>query len=178
MSRIGKQPVPLPKGVEARIDKDAIHIKGPKGSTTVALTPGVSAVVDGGMITFARQTEDKHARAMYGTLRALARNAVVGVSEGYTRRLEVVGVGYRAQVQGSKVVLNVGFCHTVEVDAPAEVTVTCPDQTHIVVSGIDKQAVGQVAARLRSARKPEPYKGKGVRYEGERIRRKAGKQGK
>jgi len=178
MSRVGKSPVALPKGVEAKLDGRVLRCKGPKGELVLDVVPGIDITVEGEELNVTRASEEKEVRAMHGTVRALIANMVHGVSEGYVRKLEVVGVGYRAQLQGQKLVLNVGFCHPVEIEAPEGVSFNCPDQTHIEVSGIDKQAVGQAAAFVRRARPPEPYKGKGIRFEGEQIRRKEGKQGK
>lgn len=178
MSKVGKQVISLPSGVEAKINGAAFECKGSKGSLSVDLPESIAVAVENNEIAVTRTSEDKHARAMHGTVRSLVNNAIVGVSEGYTKKLEIQGVGYRAQVQGSKLVLNIGFCHTVEIDAPEGISFACPDQTHIDVSGIDKQAVGETAAKIRAVRKPEPYKGKGIRYVGEHVRRKAGKSAK
>ncbi len=178
MSKVGKQPISLPSGVEAKVNGNVFECKGPKGSLSVDINEAISVNIADGNIVLERKNEDKLTRAMHGTLRSLINNTVVGVSEGYTKQLEIQGVGYRAQLQGKKLVLNVGFCHTVEIEAPEGITFTCPDQTHIDVAGIDKQAVGQIAAEIRAVRKPEPYKGKGIRYVGEYVRRKAGKSAK
>lgn len=178
MSRIGKNPVALPKGVEVRLDGRTVVAKGPKGELKLPLGQGIDVACEPGKVVVARTSDAKQAKAQHGTTRALIANMVDGVLKGYTRKLEIVGVGYRAQLQGKKLTLNVGFANTIELMVPAGITVTCPDQTHIEVSGIDKQLVGQFAAQVRSSRKPEPYKGKGVRYDGEQVRRKAGKQGK
>ena len=177
MSRVGKQPVPIPGGVTVQVDGSRVVCKGPKGQLERSFAL-VDVAVDGGNIVVQPQSSEKQARAMHGTARALLANMVKGVSEGFSRKLEIVGVGYRAQLQGSKLVLNIGFCHPVEVQAPEGVTFTLADQTHIEVSGADKQRVGQTAAVVRGVRKPEPYKGKGIRYAGERVRRKAGKSAK
>jgi large subunit ribosomal protein L6 len=175
MSRIGKQPLELPQGVQATVSGQSLSVKGPKGSLTIAIGDGVTAKVEGNKVVFARAEDTKQARAMHGTTRALARNAVEGVTKGYSRSLEIQGVGYRATLQGKKVLLNVGFANTIEVAIPDNVTVQVPDPNHINVTGLDKYAVGQLAANLREVRKPEPYKGKGVRYVGEFVRKKAGK---
>lgn len=175
MSRIGKAPVALPKGVEAKIDGQKLTCKGPLGSLTLVLGDAVSAKIENGTVVISRASDDKAARAQHGTTRALIANAVEGVTKGYKKSLEVVGVGYKAQLQGKKVLLNVGFANTLEVVVPDGVKVEIPDPNHINVSGTDKYLVGQTAAVLRAARKPEPYKGKGVRYSDETVRRKAGK---
>lgn len=178
MSKVGKQPIAVPSGVDAKVSGLTFECKGPKGSLSVAINEAIGITIADGNIVLERKNEEKLTRAMHGTLRALINNSIVGVSEGYTKQLEIQGVGYRAQLQGDKLVLNIGFCHTVEIDAPAGIKFTCPDQTHIDVTGIDKQAVGQIAAEIRAVRKPEPYKGKGIRYVGEYVRRKAGKSAK
>jgi large subunit ribosomal protein L6 len=169
MSRIAKYPVELPKGVEANLKDDQISVKGPLGTLTQALTGDVTIAQDNGKLTFVAANESRHADAMSGTLRALVNNMVTGVSKGFERRLNLVGVGYRAQVQGDSVKLQLGFSHDIVHKLPAGIKVECPTQTEIVVKGFDKQAVGQVAAKLRAYRPPEPYKGKGVRYAGERV---------
>jgi large subunit ribosomal protein L6 len=175
MSRIGKQPVAIPQGVQFKVDGRNLECKGPKGTLKLVLADGVAAKVENNALVVARSSEDKQVRAMHGTTRALVRNMVEGVTKGYSKSLEIVGVGYRATLQGKKIVLNVGFANQIEVAIPDGVTVTCPDQTHVNVTGLDKALVGQVAADIRAARKPEPYKGKGVRYANEVVRRKAGK---
>lgn len=175
MSRIGKSPIEIPKGVTISVEGQKVTCKGPKGALTVELSQGLNVKVDGAKVLVARTEESREVRAMHGTARALINNMVEGVTKGYEKKLEVVGVGYRAILQGKKVALNVGFANTIEVQIPDGITVKIPDQNHIEVSGIDKQLVGQVAADLRAVRKPEPYKGKGVRYANEHVRRKAGK---
>lgn len=175
MSRIGKQPVALPQGVQMTLDGRTLVCKGPKGTTKLPLAEGLTAKVEAGKVVIERASDEKQARAMHGTTRALVANMVEGVTKGYSKSLEIVGVGYRAQIQGKKVILNVGFANTIEVAIPDGVTVAVPDQTHVNVSGVDKALVGQTAADIRAARKPEPYKGKGVRYANEVVRRKAGK---
>ncbi len=175
MSRIGKQPVVIPSGVQINLDGRTLQCKGPKGSSKISLAEGINAKVADGKVVLERGSEEKQVRAMHGTTRALVQNMVEGVTKGYSKNLEIVGVGYRATLKGKVVVLNVGFANAIEVAIPDGVTVTVPDQTHVQVTGIDKALVGQVAADLRSARKPEPYKGKGVRYSDEVVRRKAGK---
>jgi large subunit ribosomal protein L6 len=175
MSKVGKIPVSLPKGVAVTVADGTVTCKGPKGELSVGIPDCITITVDAAAITLARKDDGSQAKTLHGTTRALVRNMVEGVSTGYARKLEVVGVGYRAQLQGSTLSLNVGFANTIIVEVPAGIQVKVPDATHIEVSGIDKQLVGQTAAVIRAARKPEPYKGKGVRYEGEAVRRKAGK---
>ncbi len=175
MSRIGKAPVTLPKGVEVKVDGQQLTCKGPKGSLSIALMEGIAATVDKGNVIFTRKEDTKILRAMHGTSRAILSNMVEGVTAGFSKKLEIVGVGYKAVMQGKKLALNVGFANTIEVLIPEGVQIKLPDPTHVEVSGLDKQLVGQVAANIRAARKPEPYKGKGVRYSDEVVRRKAGK---
>jgi large subunit ribosomal protein L6 len=175
MSRIGKAPVELPKGVEVKVNGQEVTCKGPKGSLSMNVVTGITAKVDGNKVTFARTAETKLLRAMHGTSRALLSNMVEGVTQGFSKKLEIVGVGYKAQMQGKKLSLDVGFANTIEVLIPEGVQVKLPDANHVEVSGLNKQLVGQVAADIRRSRKPEPYKGKGVRYSDEIVRRKAGK---
>jgi large subunit ribosomal protein L6 len=177
MSRIGKQPIDLPKGVEITVDGDRVRVKGPKGELERRVRPEVGVTVEDGHVQVTRRSDSKQHRAYHGLTRALLANMVEGVSNGYRRTLEIVGVGYRADKRGKKLVLNVGYSHEVEYPEPDGITLTTPSQTQIVVEGIDKQQVGQVAAELRAVRPPEPYKGKGIRYQGEQVRRKAGKTG-
>ena len=153
MSRIGNQPIQLPKGVDVKVDGRTVTVKGGKGQLTHDLRDGVDANVADGAVTVSLASPE--AKAMYGTTRAILANMVEGVANGFTRKLEIQGVGYRAQLQGKKLVLNVGFCHTVEIEAPTGIDFNCPDQTHIEVSGIDKQLVGQVAANIRAVRKKD-----------------------
>jgi large subunit ribosomal protein L6 len=178
MSRVGKKPIALPSGVSVDVKDGIVAVKGKKGELTAPLAVGVGVSVEDNNVVVERTSDEKAAAALHGTTRALVQNMVVGVSEGYSKKLEIVGVGFRAAVKGKTLILNIGFCHTVDIDAPEGITFTCPDQTHIEVTGIDKQAVGQIAAEIRAVRKPEPYKGKGIRYEGEQVRRKEGKSGK
>jgi len=175
MSRIGKNPIPLPKGVTVAIDGTTSVVKGPKGEHRQHIPAGLSFEEKEGTLVITRPDESKTMRARHGLVRALVANQVTGVTEGFNKKLEIVGVGYRAQVKGKVLDLQLQFSHPVEYPIPDDVTITCPDQTHIVVEGVDKQRVGQVAAEIRAYRKPEPYKGKGIRYEGEQIVRKAGK---
>ena len=167
MSRVAKKPISLPKGVECQVKSDAITVKGPKGSLSIAAMSGVDVAVDGGAIKLSAKQADSVKLA--GTARALLNNMVTGVSEGFSRKLELVGVGFRAQAQGQKLNLQIGFSHPVVKEMPAGVKVECPTQTEILIKGADRQAVGQVAAEVRAIRPPEPYKGKGIRYADERV---------
>ena len=169
MSRIAKYPVELPKGVEANIQSDQITVKGPLGTLVQSLTGDVIINEDGGKLSFIVANDSRHANAMSGTLRALVANMVTGVSKGFERKLNLVGVGYRASVQGDAVKLQLGFSHDVLHQLPAGIKAECPTQTEIVIKGSNKQVVGQVAAEIRAYREPEPYKGKGVRYADERV---------
>ena len=179
MSRIGKSPITLPSGVEVSISGQIVSVKGPKGELSTELHEGLSGSVDEGVVTIARATDERSLRALHGLNRSLVNNMVVGVSEGFVKKLEIVGVGYRAAAKGNNGLdMSLGFSHPVTVSAPDGVTFDVPEPTKISVIGIDKQVVGQVAAEIRALRKPEPYKGKGVRYAGERVIRKAGKAGK
>lgn len=177
MSRIGNAPIELPPDVETSVDGSAVIVKGPKGSLTQALDPRISVSVEDGIVTVARENDQREARALHGLTRALIANMVVGVSAGYTKELQAVGVGYRGALKGTALELQVGFSHPVEIEAPDGITFEVPEPTKFIVSGIDKQLVGQVAANIRSVRPPEPYKGKGIRYVDEYVRRKAGKAG-
>jgi len=176
MSRVGKKPVSLPSGVSANVQGQMVSVKGPKGTLSVALHDDVSAKVEGGGVTVDPRFETKRARAMWGTYRALVERAVEGVTKGYVRRLEINGVGYRAALQGKTLQLQLGYAHDIAFPIPDGITITLPKPTEVVVSGIDGQKVGQVAAEIRSFRKPEPYKGKGVKYSDEFIFRKEGKK--
>ncbi|MBN2492801.1 MAG: 50S ribosomal protein L6 [Planctomycetes bacterium] len=175
MSRIGKLPIALPPGVRAQVDGRRIRVEGPRGALDWGFPRRVDIAVDEAQIRITRRRDDKPSRAEHGLVRALVHNMVAGVTQGFVRKLEIVGLGYQARVQGQKLVLQIGFSHPVEIDIPAGLEVVCPDPTHITVTGIDKQRVGQLAADIRRVRKPEPYKGKGIRFEGEFVRRKAGK---
>ncbi len=174
MSRVAKQPISLPKGVEMTVGTDSISVKGPKGTLSVHQLPGVTIAVDNGVahISLAEGADDRFG----GTARALLANMVTGVSTGYERKLELVGVGYRASMQGKSLNLSLGFSHPVVFDAPEGISIETPSQTEILIKGSDKQAVGQVAAKVRGFRPPEPYKGKGVRYAGEKITLKEAKK--
>jgi len=176
MSRIGKKPIELPKGVEVRQDGNAVTVKGPKGTVSTPLIPGIGVKVENNVLQFTRGDEEGKTRAFHGLMRALVANNVRGVSEGFKRELDIVGVGYRAEVKGKEVVFQLGYSHPVRFPIPAGIDVTVDGKTgHIVVTGIDKQKVGQTAAEIRSLREPDPYKGKGIKYSDEVIRRKAGK---
>ncbi|MGD9780566.1 MAG: 50S ribosomal protein L6 [Kiritimatiellia bacterium] len=175
MSRIGKQPVTLPAGVSASVAGGVATLKGPKGELAQKIPETVEVAVAGNVVTVSRKGDDKQSRADHGTIRALLDNMAVGVKDGYSRELEIQGVGFKASIAGNKLTMNVGYSHPVEYVVPDGVAVAVVDGTQLKVSGIDKQLVGQVSARLRAFRPPEPYKGKGVRYKDERVRRKAGK---
>ena len=176
MSRIGKKPVELPSGVEASVSGQTVTVKGPKGSREFTATDDVSIVIDGNAVTVEPRGKSKRARQQWGMSRTMVANLVAGVTDGFKKELELSGVGYRAQAQGNKLTLNLGYSHDVIFDVPEGVTVTTPKQTEVVVEGIDQQLVGQVAANIREWRAPEPYKGKGIKYKGEYIFRKEGKK--
>ncbi|MCK9468362.1 MAG: 50S ribosomal protein L6 [Porticoccaceae bacterium] len=176
MSRIAKNPVTLPAGVELKQDGNEISVKGAKSTLTIQANPRVVISQEGNVLTFAPAADDLESNAQAGTLRTIVNNMVVGVSEGFERRLQLVGVGYRAQAQGNKLNLNLGFSHPVEYQLPAGISGETPSQTEIVLKGADKQVLGQVAAEIRAFRPPEPYKGKGIRYADEQVRRKEAKK--
>ncbi|MEC9424459.1 MAG: 50S ribosomal protein L6 [Actinomycetota bacterium] len=179
MSRIGKAPIPVPSGVEVTINGRQVAVKGPKGELDLEVPGEITIRQDGEELLVERPNDERQNRAMHGLARSLVNNMVVGVSEGFSKELQIVGVGYRAAAKGSDgLELQLGFSHPVNVTAPAGITFEVPEPTRIIVSGTDKQVVGQVAADIRSYRKPEPYKGKGVRYLGEYVARKAGKAAK
>jgi large subunit ribosomal protein L6 len=178
MSRIGKMPVDMPSGVDIKVDGTQVTVKGSKGELSRHFTDRVSFSIEDGVVTVDREDDTRESRALHGLSRALLANMVHGVTEGFTKVLEIQGVGYRASLKGSDLELLVGFSHAVDVKAPKGITFEVPEPTRIVVSGIDKEQVGQVAADIRKVRPPEPYKGKGIRYAGEYVRRKAGKAGK
>ncbi|KRB81108.1 50S ribosomal protein L6 [Sphingomonas sp. Root710] len=176
MSRIGKKPVPVPAGVTAAIEGKTLSVKGPKGTLTLSLADEVSYAVEDGSISVQPVNETKRARSFWGMQRTLVQNLITGVTEGYTKTLQITGVGYRANVQGKNLKLQLGYSHDVDFAIPEGITIATPDQTTVQISGIDKQQVGQVAAEIRRWRKPEPYKGKGIKYAGEYIFRKEGKK--
>ena len=176
MSRIGNKPIPLPKGVEVKKEGDALSVKGPKGTLKTAVVSGIAVKIENNVVSFARSNEEGRSRAAHGLMRALVANNVKGVSEGFKKELDIVGVGYRAEVKGKEVVFQLGYSHPVRFAIPQGIDIAIDPKTgHITVSGIDKQKVGQVAAEIRSLREPDPYKGKGIKYTEEVIRRKAGK---
>jgi large subunit ribosomal protein L6 len=176
MSRIGKQPIAVPDGVEITIEPELVKVKGPKGELQERVSRQIGVEQDNGEIRVSRSTDRGEHRALHGLTRSLIANMVEGVTNGFEKRLEIQGVGYRAQLQGDKLVLALGYSHPVELDAPAGIDFEVPQPTRIVVRGISKQAVGEVAAIIRKQRPPEPYKGKGIRYEGEYVARKVGKR--
>ncbi len=175
MSRIGRMPVSIVKGVEVKQMNGTVIVKGPKGELELAPHPDMKVIVEGEEVRVERPSDHKDHKALHGLTRSLIQNMVTGVTEGYTKTLEIQGVGYRADAKGKGITLNVGFSHPIEYMPVDGVSLECPNQTTIVVSGTDKQKVGQTAAEIRSFRPPEPYKGKGIRYQGEHVRRKAGK---
>jgi large subunit ribosomal protein L6 len=176
MSRIGKKEISLPKGVEVHQDGNAVTVKGPKGTLSTLLIPGISAKIENNVVTFSRADEEGRTRAFHGLMRALVANNVRGVSEGFKRELDIIGVGYRAEVKGKEVVFQLGYSHPVRFPVPQGIDIAIEAKSgHITVTGIDKQQVGQTAAEIRALRKPDPYKGKGIKYSDEVVRRKAGK---
>ena len=176
MSRIGKQPIPVPDGVEISIEPEVVKVKGPKGELEERVSRDIAVAQENGEIVVTRSTDRGEHRALHGLTRSLIANMVEGVTNGFEKRLEIQGVGYRASLRGTALELNVGYSHPVVIDAPAGITFEVPVQTEVIVKGIDKQQVGQTAAEVRKVRPPEPYKGKGIRYEGEYVRRKVGKR--
>jgi large subunit ribosomal protein L6 len=178
MSRIGRLPIPVPSGVDVTIDGRQVTVKGPKGTLSRALHPDMTLSREDGTLVVTRPTEQKTHKQLHGLTRTLVNNMVVGVTDGYRKGLEITGVGYRAALNGKKLTLNLGYSHPIEIDPPEGITFEVENPTRLAVVGIDKELVGQIAAKVRATRKPEPYKGKGVRYSGEYIRRKAGKAGK
>jgi len=177
VSRIGRKPIEKPEGVQVTLQGSAVSVQGPKGTLAMEIPSGIQVEVEDNRVMVSRESDEKKHRALHGLTRALLANMVEGVTKGFEKRLDLVGVGYRAQLQGKKLVLSVGYSHPVEVDPPQGIEIEVPAPTKIVVKGIDKQQVGEVAARIRAIRKPEPYKGKGIKYETEVVRRKAGKAG-
>jgi large subunit ribosomal protein L6 len=178
MSRIGRMPVTVPSGVDVTIDGREVTVTGPKGKLSVTVAEPIEVSQRDGVITVTRPTDEGRARALHGLSRTLVANMVTGVTEGYRKTLEIVGVGYRVQAKGADLEFSLGYSHPVTVTAPEGITLRVESPTRLVVEGIDKQQVGEVAANIRKLRKPDPYKGKGVRYQGEQIRRKVGKAGK
>lgn len=175
MSRVGKQEIQLPSGVEVRQDGRRALVKGPKGQLETPLANGIEMKVEGNVVQLSRENEERQTRANHGLTRALLANSVHGVSEGFKKELDIIGVGYRAEVKGKEAVFQLGYSHPINFPIPEGISIEIDKGGHVVVSGIDKQKVGQVAAEIRSLRKPDPYKGKGIKYSDERIRRKAGK---
>ena len=179
MSRMGRMPIPVPAGVDVKVEAgNVISVKGPKGTLTKTLHPDMEVQVESGAILIKRPSDEKEHKALHGLTRSLVNNMVEGVVNGYAKTLEINGVGYRAQKNGKKLVMNLGYSHTVEFTEEDGITFDVPNPNTVIVNGIDKQAVGQIAAQIREKRPPEPYLGKGIKYSNERIRRKAGKTGK
>ncbi|AMO91346.1 ribosomal protein L6 [Corynebacterium simulans] len=178
MSRIGLAPIAVPSGVEIKVNGQEVEVKGSKGTQTVVLPEPITIVVEDSVITVSRPDDDRKNRALHGLSRSLVNNAVIGVTEGYTIKMEIFGVGYRVQQKGSDLEFSLGYSHPILIKAPEGITFAVDGATKLSVSGIDKQKVGQVAANIRRLRKDDPYKGKGIRYEGEQVRRKVGKTGK
>jgi large subunit ribosomal protein L6 len=176
MSRIGKRPVPVPAGVTASVEGTTLSVKGPKGTLSLTMRDEINYGIEDGSISVQPANATKAARAFWGMQRTLVQNLVTGVTDGFTKTLEITGVGYRANAQGNKLKLQLGYSHDVDIDVPGDLDVKTPDQTTVIISGNDKQKVGQLAAEIRRWRKPEPYKGKGIKYRGEFIFRKEGKK--
>ncbi|MET3699920.1 large subunit ribosomal protein L6 [Bacillus oleivorans] len=178
MSRVGKKPIEVPAGVTVTLDNNTVTVKGPKGELTRSFNPAINIEIEDNVINVTRPSESQEHRTLHGTTRALLANMVEGVSKGFERGLELIGVGYRASKQGNKLVLNVGYSHPVEIEPEKGIEIEVPSATKIIVKGFNKERVGALAANIRDVRPPEPYKGKGIRYEGEHVRRKEGKTGK
>ena len=178
MSRIGRLPIDIPAGVNVTIDGSAVTVKGPKGELALTVASPIEVKLDGAQLLVTRPDDERTSRSLHGLTRTLIANQIIGVTDGYTKGLDIVGTGYRVAVDGSGITFALGYSHPITVQPPAGITFTIEGNTRVIVSGIDKQAVGEVAANLRKLRKPEPYKGKGIRYTGEIVRRKAGKSGK
>jgi large subunit ribosomal protein L6 len=177
MSRIGKKPIAIPKGVTVKVDGNTVDVKGPKGQVRQPLPPGIVAAIEDGTLVTRKASDERQFDKFHGLARSLVNNAVVGVTEGFKRELDIVGVGYRAEMKGKQVVLALGYSHPVVFDIPTGIDIAIEKQTHLTVTGVDRQLVGQVAANLRRLRKPDPYQQKGVRYTGEVLKKKAGKTG-
>ena len=177
MSRIGKKPIPIPKGVTVKVASDAVEVQGPKGKLRQPIPPGIAFSQDNGSLVAKPEREDKELKKFYGLARSLVANAVHGVTEGFKKELDIVGIGYRAELKGKQVHFALGYSHPVIFDIPAGIDIAVEKQTHITVTGADRQLVGQVAANIRRMRKPDPYKQKGVRYTGEVLKKKVGKTG-
>ncbi|GAA1534632.1 MULTISPECIES: 50S ribosomal protein L6 [Brevibacterium] len=178
MSRIGKNPISVPTGVEVKIDGQDVAVKGPKGDLSVSIAEPISVSLDDGVVTVSRPDEERESRSLHGLSRTMINNMIVGVTDGYSKSLEIVGTGYRVLAKGSNLEFALGYSHSITVEPPEGISFTVDGQTKLAVHGIDKQLVGETAANIRKLRKPEPYKGKGVRYAGENVRRKVGKAGK
>jgi len=178
MSRIGRLPIDIPAGVDIKVDGSAVTVTGPKGELSLAVASPIEVKLEDGQILVTRPNDERNSRSLHGLTRTLISNQIVGVTQGYSKGLEIVGTGYRVAQKGSSLEFALGFSHSITVDPPAGISFTVDGNTKLTVHGIDKQAVGEVAANIRKLRKPEPYKGKGVRYAGEVVRRKAGKSGK
>ncbi len=178
MSRIGKLPIPVPAGVDVKISGQDVTVKGPKGELSLTISAPISAKLEGSEVLVSRPDDERESRSLHGLTRTLIANNIVGVTEGFSKALEIVGTGYRVAAKGSAIEFALGYSHSITVEPPTGITFTVENANKVIVSGSSKQAVGEVAANIRKLRKPEPYKGKGVRYEGEVVRRKAGKAGK
>jgi large subunit ribosomal protein L6 len=178
MSRIGRLPIDIPAGVDVKIDGSAVNVKGPKGELSLVVASPIEVKLDGGQVVVSRPDDERVSRSLHGLTRSLIANQILGVTQGFTKGLEVVGTGYRVAAKGSSIEFALGYSHSITVDPPAGISFTVEGNNRVIVNGIDKQAVGEVAANIRKLRKPEPYKGKGVRYVDEVVRRKAGKSGK
>lgn len=178
MSRIGKKPISVPSGVDVTVDGQDVRVKGPKGELSLVIPAPISASIEDGTITVARPDEERESRSLHGLTRTLIENLIIGVSQGYSKQLEIVGTGYRVQAKGQNLEFSLGYSHSITVEPPQGISFAVEGQNKVTVSGIDKQQVGEVTANIRKLRKPEPYKGKGIRYAGENVRRKVGKAGK
>lgn len=177
MSRIGKKPIPIPKGVTIKVAPDLVEVQGPKGTLRQRIPPGIAFTTDNGTLVAKPEREDKALKKFYGLARSLVANAVTGVTDGFKKELDIVGIGYRAELKGRQVHFALGYSHPVVFDIPSGIDITVEKQTHLTVTGVDRQLVGQVAANIRRMRKPDPYKQKGVRYTGEQLKKKVGKTG-